>query len=45
MRAGQHQFHFAEGLVTITSAGTTLIDNHSIQDGKWHQLVSATRKR
>jgi len=38
--SGQHQFRFAEGLVTITSAGTTLIDNHSIQDGDWSIEVS-----
>jgi len=33
--SGQHQFRFAEGLVTVTSEGTTLIDNYSIQDGNW----------
>ena len=38
--SGQHQFRFAEGLVTITSAGTTLIDNHSIQDGNWSIEIS-----
>jgi hypothetical protein len=38
--SGQHQFRFREGLVTITSAGTTLLDNHSIQDGDWAIEVS-----
>ena len=38
--SGQHQFRFAEGLVTVSSAGTTLLDNHSIQDGNWSIEVS-----
>lgn len=38
--SGQHQFRFTQGLVTITSAGTTLLDNQSIQDGDWSLEVS-----
>jgi len=38
--SGQHQFRFAQGLVTVSSADTTLIDNHSIQDGNWSIEVS-----
>ncbi|MCS5533300.1 MAG: hypothetical protein NZ736_03465 [Candidatus Poseidoniaceae archaeon] len=38
--SGQHQFRFAEGLVTVSSAGTTLLENHSIQDGNWSIEVS-----
>jgi len=38
--SGQHQFRFTQGLVTIMSAGTTLLDNHSVQDGAWSLEVS-----
>ncbi|MDE0954490.1 MAG: hypothetical protein OR994_07415, partial [Candidatus Poseidoniales archaeon] len=38
--SGQHQFRFTQGLVTISSAGTTLLDNQSIQDGAWSFEVS-----
>ena len=38
--SGQHQFRFTQGQVTITSAGTTLLDNQSIQDGDWSLEVS-----
>ncbi|MEZ8078061.1 MAG: hypothetical protein QMC53_00395 [Candidatus Poseidoniaceae archaeon] len=38
--SGQHQFRFGQGLVTIMSAGTTLLDNHSVQDGAWSLEVS-----
>jgi hypothetical protein len=38
--SGQHQFRFTQGLVTIMSADTTLLDNHSVQDGTWSLEVS-----